>query len=431
LPVLVLSASVDIPTLFRVNRDFRYLFSARLVSLFGDWFNTLAVLALLRSLGHADASDFGWIVILKTLPTLFASPIAGVLADRLPRKSILIAADVIRAGLVFAMLGQLIWPSVSVLYMLVALQCVVSAFFEPARTAMLPDIVRPEELTAANAIGAAAWSTMLALGAALGGLVTASMGWEVALGLDVATYLFSAVLLLRVRVPRRARPPRPSGWRQWTGVDALVEGFAYLRTHPRVASLALVKTGWQVAGSVTLVLTVLGERIFPVAGEAMLGVAVLYTARGVGTGVGPFVARWLAGEDRGQMERLILYGFGCGAVFYACLPVAPTVWVAALFVLLAHLGGATVWVFSTVRLQQVVPEAVRGRVFAAENASFMLAMTISTGVWGELIDLDRMPVQTLSGGLGLLLAIPAALWALRGMRLGWGDPPLKTPPVSR
>ena len=420
-----MSSSVDIPTLFRVNRDFRYLFGARLVSLFGDWFNTLAVLALLRSLGHADASDFGWVVILKTLPTLLASPIAGVVADRLPRKSILVAADLLRAGLVFAMLGQLIWPSVEVLYVLVALQCVVSAFFEPARTALLPDIVRPEELTAANAVGAAAWSTMLALGAALGGMVTAWLGWEVALGLDVVTYLLSAVLLLGANAPHRERAPTGSlsGWREWTGIASMVEGFAYLRNDGRVASLALVKTGWCFAGAVTLVLTVLGERTFLVAGEAMLGVAVLYTARGVGTGLGPFLARWLAGEDRSRMERLILYGFGCGAVFYCALPIAPSVWVAALFVLLAHLGGATIWVFSTVRLQQMVPEHVRGRVFAAENAAFMLAMTISTWVWGELIDLELMPLQTLSGGLGMLLAIPALLWAVRGARLGWGEGP--------
>lgn len=425
-----MSPSVDIPTLFRQNRDFRHLFGARLVSLFGDWFNTLAVLALLRSLGHADASDFGWIVILKTLPTLFASPIAGVMADRLPRKSILIATDILRAGIVFAMLGQLVWPSVSVLYALVALQSVVSAFFEPARTALLPDIVRPEELTAANAVGAAAWSTMLALGAALGGLVTAALGWEVALGLDVVTYLLSAALMVGVHAPHHVRPSITGGWQQWTGLAAIAEGFVYLRGHPRVASLALVKTGWQFAGSVTLVLTVLGERVFPVAGEAMLGVAVLYTARGVGTGLGPFVARWLAGEDRGRMERLILYGFGCGAVFYVCLPLASTVWLAALFVMLAHLGGATIWVFSTVRLQQVVPEAVRGRVFAAEHASFMLAMTVSTWVWGEAIDLDVIPVQTLSGGLGLALAVPVGLWALRGMRLGWGDPPTEADAVS-
>ena len=238
--------AVDIPTLFRGNRDFRYLFAARLVSLFGDWFNTLAVLALLRSLGHTGAADFGWVVILKTLPTLVASPIAGVVADRLPRRQILVAADVVRAAIV---LGMLFAPNVEILYLLVVLQSMASAFFEPARTALLPDIVREEELTAANAVGAAAWSTMLALGAGIGGIVTAYLGWSVALSLDVVTYLVSAALLFRVTVPpKMARQPDPAAsadWRTWTGLRDIQSGFTFLRDHPRVASLALVKTGWQ------------------------------------------------------------------------------------------------------------------------------------------------------------------------------------------
>ncbi|HCH66236.1 MAG TPA: MFS transporter [Deltaproteobacteria bacterium] len=411
--------AVDIPTLFRRNRDFRYLFSARLVSLFGDWFNTLAVLALLRSLGHTGAADFGWVVILKTLPTLVASPVAGVVADRLPRRQILVAADAVRAAIVLAMLFS---PNVEVLYLLVALQSMASAFFEPARTALLPDIVRPEELTAANAIGAAAWSTMLALGAGIGGLVTAYLGWSVALGLDVVTYLVSAMLLFQVTVPARDRPQRPTDWRTWTGLRDIQAGFAFLRDHPRVASLALVKTGWQLSGALTLVLTLLGERVFVVAGEAMLGVAVLYTARGIGTGVGPFIARWLSRENPARMEQLIAAGFVCGALFYLFLPIAPNIVVAALLVLLAHIGGATIWVFSTVRLQQITPEHVRGRVFATENASFMVAMTASTFVWGELIDLEIIGVQTIAGALGLVLLLPAALWMLRGRWLGWGTP---------
>ena len=93
---------------------------------------------------------------------------------------------------------------------------------------------------------------------------------------------------------------------------------------------------------------------------------------------------------------------------------------AALLVLLAHIGGATIWVFSTVRLQQITPEHVRGRVFATENASFMVAMTASTFVWGELIDLQWVGVQPLAGALGLVLLIPAGLWMLRGRWLGWG-----------
>ncbi len=413
-------SAVSIPKLFRRNRQFRYLFSARLISLFGDWFNTLAVLALLRSMGHHGAADFGWVVILKTLPTLLASPFAGVLADRLPRRSILIGADVVRAALVFAMLCA---PSVGVLYALVALQSMASAFFEPARVAMLPDVVRPEELTAANAVGAAAWSTMLAMGAAIGGIVTTYLGWPVALGLDVVTYLVSAVLLLQVTVPHRPRPPLPRGWRNWSGYAEVRDGLVFLWDRPRIASLALVKTGWQFSGALTLVLTLLGERVFPLGGEAMLGVAVLYTARGLGTGVGPFLARWLSREDPGRMEQLIGAGFVCGAVFYLLLPFAPSIWIAAPLVTLAHLGGATIWVFSTVRLQQVTPEHVRGRVFSTENAAFMVAMTISTFIWGELIDREVFSIEVLSGALGLVLLLPALLWLARGMWLGWGAVP--------
>ncbi len=421
--------AVDIPTLFRQNRDFRYLFGARLVSLFGDWFNTLAVLALLRSLGHTGAADFGWVVILKTLPTLVASPIAGVLADRLPRRQILVAADLLRAGIVLAMLFT---TRVELLYLLVALQSMASAFFEPARTALLPDIVKPEELTAANAVGAAAWSTMLALGAGMGGIVTAYLGWSVALGLDVITYLFSAALLFQVAVPHHERPVQAGGWRRWTGLHDIQVGFTFLRNHPKIASLALVKTGWQLSGALTLVLTLLGERVFVVGGEAMLGVAVLYTARGVGTGVGPFIARWLSKEEPVRMEQLIGAGFVCGAVFYLFLPLAPNIVTAAAVILLAHIGGATVWVFSTVRLQQITPESVRGRVFATENAAFMVAMTASTFVWGEVIDLEIIGLQTIAGGLGLILLVPAALWWLRGHRLGWAnrssaDAPTMTP----
>ena len=87
-----------------------------------------------------------------------------------------------------------------------------------------------------------------------------------------------------------------------------------------MASLALVKTGWQLSGALTLVLTLLGERVFLVAGEAMLGVAVLYTARGLGTGVGPFLARWLSRENPARMEQLIGAGFVCGATFICFFP---------------------------------------------------------------------------------------------------------------
>lgn len=417
-----MDTQVGYARLLRQNRDFRYLFGARLISLFGDWFNTLAVLALLRELGAGTASDLGWVLVFKTLPTLLASPLAGVLADRLPRRRLLIGADLVRAGIVACMLGLVILRSVPLLYTLVVLQSVASTFFEPARTALLPRILQPGELTAANALGAAAWSSMLAFGAAAGGLVTAELGWQIALICDVGTYLLSALLLLLVHEPPRRAPPATVGWRGWTGLDDIQAGLRYLARRPRVATLALAKTGWTTAGAITLMLTLLGERIYPILGDPMLGVALFYTARGVGTGVGPLLARALSRSNPAAMERLILGGFACGAAFYGALPLADNAWVTAVMVAFAHLGGATVWVFSTVRLQQLLPDEVAGRVFAAELAGFTVAMAGSTMLWSALTDHEVASVQALTGALGGALALAAALWWLRGWRLGWAGP---------
>jgi len=407
----------------RQNPNFRRLFLARLVSLFGDWFNTLAVLALLRELGGLSASAFGWVLILKTLPSIVAAPAAGVLADRISRRSILIGADAARALIVAAMLGLMVYPSVGLLYLLVVAQSAVGVFFEPARNAMLPDIVRPEELTSANVLGAAAWSTMLALGSAAGGLLTAAAGWEAALVVDVGTYLLSMVLVMGVHEPPWERSAGSGGGlRRWLGISDIAAGLQYLAQRPRVLSLTLVKSGWTIAGGITLVLTTLGEQVYPLAGKAILGVSVLYVARGLGTGTGPFLARWISRSEPVAMEKLIGPAYLCGAVFYLGVAGAGSIWVAAVMVALAHLGGATAWVFSSIRLQQLVPTAVRGRVFAAEAAAFTGMMALSTWTYGQLIDRSIADLSTLTAALGVSLLLPAGLWWLRGRALGWaGD----------
>ena len=170
--------------LIRGNANFRMLYLARLVSLFGDWFNLLAALALLRAIGADSAGAFGGVLILKMLPSALLAPVAGVVADRVSRRSLMIVADVVRAVIVAGMLSVLWYPEPMVVYVLLGLQSAVSVFFEPARSAMLPDIVSPEELTAANALGAATWSTMLALGSAIGGVFTATVGWHAGRALD-------------------------------------------------------------------------------------------------------------------------------------------------------------------------------------------------------------------------------------------------------
>jgi MFS family permease len=403
------------------NHDFRNLYVGRLISLFGGWFNLLALLALLREIGGHSASSFGAILILKTLPMLIFSPQAGALADRVNRLRILWVADLVQAFIVFGMLSMMWVPSVWLLYGLVIAQSAAASFFEPARGALLPEIVSKRELTAANALGAVSWSAMLTFGAALGGLFTALVGWEWALVVDACTFLVSMGFVLRIKKGGTPAETERGGSRDLSGLRSFREVFGYLKKRPQVATLVMVKGAWSLAASTTLLLTLMGERVFPVGSSTVFSVTLFYVFRGVGTGVGPIVSRVLAKEDPARMERLIASSFALGAVFYAALAFAPVLPLALLCVLIAHIGGATAWVFSTVRLQQMVPNSIRGRVFAAENALFTVMIAVSTGAQGVLFDFEWVHPRQMAMLIGLSLLCVSVASRIRGAVLGWGE----------
>lgn len=383
---------------------------AQAASLFGDWFNLFALYALLREVGHESASSFAFILVLKSLPVMVVTPIAGVVADRFSRRTILLVCDLLRAALVLSVLVVCWWPSTVFVYAVVTVQTMVSAFFIPARTALLPDLVSAEELTAANAMGAALWSTMMAFGSAFGGLMTAWLGWEWAITIDAVTYLVSGVFVFGIQEPDWARV-------QGNVSDVLrqfKEGAVYLAREGEVLTLALVKSAWSIAGGMTIVLTTLGEREFSEeVGNDILAITLLYMARGVGTGIGPFMARTLAGGERPRMERLIGVGFLFGGSMYLVIPHAPFLFGAVVGLVVAHIGGATVWVFSTIRLQQCVPTHVRGRVFSMELASFTVASACSTLVFAYLLDQPGADARAIGSWLGVLLLLGGAYWAVR------------------
>lgn len=433
---------IGILELFRTNGDFRGLFASRVVSLLGDWFNLLAILAMLRAFGDTSATSFAAVLVLKSLPA-FVAPLAGVLVDRLPRRRLMMVADLLRALVVLGMVGLAWYPSLPLLYTLIVIQTLLGSVFEPARNAMLPDLVDPRALTAANAASAASWSLMLAVGASLGGLFTDTFGWQAALLLDAATYVGSVVLLAFVRdPPRTGLPARPPGLLGLLGLRDLYDGLVFMAQRPRVWTLALVKPVWQVTGARVLVLTLLGEGVFLFDDWPMLAISVLFVARGIGTGVGPFLSRWLTGSDPARMERALIPAFIAAGAFYALAGVAPSLWIAAPAIIIAHLGGATVWVFSAIRLQQIVPSVVRGRVFSTEHAGLTLMMALMVSQFGPLADalpdwLDASAWTWLEPSadptflvprllmvlLGLLTLLPLGLWIARGWWLGYGGVP--------
>ena len=396
--------------LLRNNRNFRLLWLGQVVSQMGDWFDTIAVYTIALQLTGSSRS-VALIMVARFLPSVVMGPLSGVVADRFSRRSIMITSDILRAivvlGFLFIRRPDQMW----LVYVLTVLQLAFSAFFEPAKTAAIPSIVSARELLPANAISSVTWSVMLTLGAAIGGFVTGWFGTNAAFVLDSLTFVASAFLIMGVRLPKR--PPRPKSKLtvgKALGITDTIEGARYVKSRPRVLAYLLVKPAWGIGGGIMTLLAVFGERIFPVAGKTATGIGVLFTARGIGTAIGPIVARRWAGETRRQMQVSIGIAFLIGGVFYIAFGVSQVLWAALLFLLAAHAGGSILWVFSTVLLQREVEDRFRGRVFAAELALATLTMAASNYVVGELMDRFGYSPRVVTAGVGIFFLLPGILW---------------------
>ncbi len=398
--------------LLRRNREFRLLWLGQVVSQMGDWFDTIALYTIALNLtGSGRAVSL--ILVARFVPSFVIGPLSGVVVDRFPRRTIMIASDLGRAVVVLGFLVVRRPEQMWIIYVLTVLQLALSTFFEPARTAVVPSIVERRELVAANTVSSATWSVMLTLGAAIGGLITGWFGTDAAFVLDSLTYLGSAALIAGIKFPRRpAREKTKLTVGKALGITDTIEGIRYVRRRPRVFALLMVKSAWGAGGGILALLAVFGEKVFPVGKSAATGIGILYAARGVGTAIGPIIARSVAGEGRKRMQQWIGLGFLLGGIFYMAFGSA-TNFVFALLVLgVAHMGGSILWVFSTVLLQRTVEDQFRGRVFAAELALFTLTMAASNYVTGEMLDHFNFSARTVTIGIGALFLIPAALWFL-------------------
>jgi MFS family permease len=394
------------------NRNYRFLWLGQVVSQFGDWFNSVAVYALLLEL-TGTATSVALMIIVQFLPMAAVGPLAGVVVDRVNRRRLMIAADILRGALALGLLlvrgEQHVW----LVYVLMGATVTATAFFEPARTAVIPAVTSRDQLLTANALSSATWSAMLAIGAGVGGIVTAVFGRNAAFLVNALSFFASAVFIARTRF--NADPPaaaRPAGLGTLTGATDMVEGFRYVLSDRRVAALMLVKAAWGMAGGVLLLMTVFGERVFPVGGKAAAGIGILYAARGVGAGIGPILARAWLGQRPEQMRRAIGPSYLLVAVFYLALGWAPDIGWASLAVVGSHAAGSVLWVFSTVLLQLSVPDRFRGRVFATELALVMTVSALSSFACGVALDRYGLSPFLLTRVLGVLFVLPAVGWVL-------------------
>jgi len=402
------------------NRDFRLLWFSQIVSEIGDWLYAVAIYSLLLEL-TGEAKSVGFAVVLQLLPQVFMAPTAGLLNDRLSRRAVMIFADICRIFIVLAMLlvssASMVW----LVWILLFLETVMWALFEPGRSAIIPNIARGEnEILVANALSSTTWAINLAIGSGIGGLVAWKFGRHSVFILNALSFALSAALLAAMRCKETHADHHPP-FRAVDLIDfkPILEGIRYVKRDARMLATLMVKAGMGLLGAHWVILPIFGERVFPLNGSGTLSMSLLFGARGIGALIGSFASGYWARNDERRMRSGIFWAFIISAASYAALSFAPSLPLACICVAAGHAGTSMAWVFSTTMLQGMTEDRFRGRVFSADFGGLFLVMSLVSYSAGQLVDLG-LSVRTVALCTGLLGLVPAFTW-LASQRL-WGGP---------
>jgi MFS family permease len=361
--------------LLRGQPDYRRIYFSQLVSLGGDWFAMIPLLTLLLQLTRG--SLWGALVLAAdTLMIALLSPYAGVIADRVDRRRLMIACDVASAGFIALLLlvrgESTAWIAVLALGGVASLK----AFYGPAVNAAIPNLVPESDVLTATALSGAVWGVMLAVGASLGAIVTAAAGPRSCFLIDAATFLLSAVLTGRVRGscgPESVRAHRGSGNRASFKADAL-EVLRLGRAQPRLITLISCKPGTGLGNGVLAMFPAMGAEVFRV---GSVGVGALYAARGVGALIGPLAGRRLVAGNQVSIRTCIALAMFLFGVAYIGFTAAPWFPLAVALVVVAHIGGSMNAGLSTYALQRAAPDHIRGRVLSIDLMFYTLSLGAS------------------------------------------------------
>ncbi|MFO0658838.1 MAG: MFS transporter [Polyangiaceae bacterium] len=425
------------------NRQFRCIWAGQVVSELGDWFQLIALLSVLPT-GQGRSHMVAGYLALRMIPMVIFGPFVGQIADRFHRGRVMIVCDLLRALIVMSfivLVRDTSSTSIVIIYVLSFIQESISAVFEPARGAAIPQVVEREHLLSANTIAGATWSAMVALGAALGGLATQHLGRDTAFVINALSFVLSAGLIAWARVPALGVTPRSttdqnSNESGDTGHDnsnpneanahvitpsssAIREVFRFLREHPAQLIVSTLKGSWGLMGGVLVLFSVYSDQVFshddPRAAAGCLG--MLYAGRGLGALIGPYVAKWIFGESISSLSFSVLAAYPTLLIGYLCFALSGHVWLGALSLVVAHAGASTIWVSSTQLLQLSVPNRMLGRVIALELAFCTGALGAAMIGMGQLLDHTSISAQQAGIVVAMIPLATGTLWALLRTRV--------------
>jgi MFS family permease len=372
------------------NARFLRLWIGQGTSFLGDAVSMVALVVLVVHV-TGTASAVGGALIARLLPTL-ASPLAGVFADRLDRRVVLVTSDLARAVLV---LGLVFATDIATIFILVFCMGLARTLFNPTVRAAFPSVVGGADLTRANALVGGTFSVSETAGPALGGLLVATVGVDAAFVLDSATYLVSAALLSLIPLTRPQREEEEAGF----GED-LRSGFSYL-ARSRVP-LAIVLGAFLTVLTVNITIPAevfLAKRTFD-AGNAGYGLLVGLYGGGMVLGSAFMVAL----GDRVRLLPLYFLGVFAMAMGLVGVGLSPTFGLALGALVVVGVANGTENVTTDTILQKRVPEALLGRVFSVRFLGFSVGEILAYAVGGAIVDASGARVAYLLAGAATAIA---------------------------
>lgn len=386
------------------GREFRLLFGGQAVSVLGDRIAVVALAFAVLEIG-GSTSQVGLVLAAGALPLVATVLVGGGVGDRASRRTVMVAADLVRVASQGAMAALLIAGAAEVwmLALLAGATGAATGFFSPASTGLLPEVVLAEQLQPANALRASAAATGEILGPAVGGALVAAAGAGWAMGVDAATFAASAACLALLRPPPRAAGRRSSF------VEDLREGWAVFRSRRWVWSFvlyfALGNLLWGAWGA-----------LGPVVADRELGGAAAWGAVLAAMGVGALAGSLLAVRARPRRPLLLAAAAdGLFALPLACLAAAPPVALIACGALLAGAGMALAVALWESTLQRHIPSESLSRVSSYDWFGALAFAPLGLAAWGPIAAAIGTGVA-LWIAFGLVVALTAALIGVSDVR---------------
>lgn len=402
----------------RLAQDPRFVsfWLSQTISLFGDRLHQVALGVLVYGVTNSPLLT-GLVFLAATVPNILLSPIAGTFVDRWEHKRVMIASDLIRAGLVL-LLPLAAFVEILLVYPIVFLITTVSLFFRPAKVAFVPRIVRRDDLLAANS---ATWTadTLADIGGfpvaglfvafLLGGEAVGSL--HLAFFVDAATYVLGALLLVGIHVPPLVREgtPRVAGaLRRFS--QELAEGWRFLRGQPPLIQNTLVSAVAQTSVGVTLALTVVFAR------DALDGrfipypenYAAIETAIGLGNLLGGLAVGALGARLRkGWLVIAGFVGMGLATVMFG---LTANVWLAVVAAALIGVANLVYIIPTQTIFIELTPMELMGRVVAFRSSLVFGSMTAAMGIAGIIA--ESVPVGLVIAAFGALTVAAGLVGAL-------------------